>query len=89
VGTRGPNLGTYIAEGVERERETELWERGGGVLGERAAFAAQEGAGLVALQWCVSFREAHGGVVNLNCLHSAWAVSSLSIFGFGESTPNA
>ncbi len=72
----------------ERERDRALGAGGGG-LGERAAFAAQEGAGLVALQWCVSFREAHGGVVNLNCLHSAWAVSSLSIFGFGESTPNA
>lgn len=42
MGTRGPNLGTYIAEGVERERETEREGAGGG-LGERAAFAAQEG----------------------------------------------
>lgn len=41
MGTRGPNLGTYIAEGVERERQR---ERGSaGVLVSGAAFAAQEG----------------------------------------------
>jgi hypothetical protein len=85
VGTRGPNLGTYIAEGW-RGREREREREGAGVL-VSGRHSPRKKAGSVALQRCVSFREAHGGVVNLNYLHSAWVVSSLSIFGLENRHP--
>ncbi len=75
---------------MERERHREREREGAGVL-VSGRHSPRKKAGLVALQRCVSFREeAHGGVVNLNYLHSAWAFSSLDLdLWLGESTPNA